>query len=391
MNPLDAGAIALLILAVLLGWRSGALPQVAGLGGAVLGAVAGLAAVPWLLPALADVPVPVRAGAVLLVLLGCVGIGEALGARLGRSASSLLGTGLLGAFDRVGGAIVGAGQAVLIIWLAGGILASGAIPQLGQIAQGSRAVRAITAVLPPPTEVVIELGRALEEAGLPDVFLGLERLPAAPVELPDDPLARRIAGAAAGSVLRVQADACRYRSTGTGFAIASGYVVTNAHVVAGAGAITVDGPAGRWSAEVVFFDPDLDVALLHVRGLVAPSLIFATSTPGRGALGATIGYPGGGDAVVEPAAVTDTYSAEGRDITGTERVTRRIVELRARVEPGDSGGPLLLVDGTVGGVVFAESRTDDTVGYALAPTDVAIAVGPSVGRTVAVNPGPCIR
>jgi S1-C subfamily serine protease len=89
--------------------------------------------------------------------------------------------------------------------------------------------------------------------------------------------------------------------------------------------------------------------------------------------------------------VTSTYDADGLDITGTERVTRRIIELRATVEPGDSGGPLLLVDGTVGGVVFAESRSDPAVGYALSPTTVAVAIGPSVGLTRPVDTGPCLH
>jgi S1-C subfamily serine protease/uncharacterized membrane protein required for colicin V production len=391
VNPLDAGALALLLLAVLLGWRSGALPQVGGLLGAALGAIGGLAAVPRLLPTLTDVPAAVRAGALLLVLLGAVGVGEAIGTRLGRSASRLLGTGLLGALDRVAGMAVGVGQALLILWLAGGILATGAIPGLGQLAQTSRTIRAIGVLLPPPTAIVLELGKALDDAGLPDVFLGLERLPALPVDLPDDPLAVAIAARAAASVLRVEAETCAYRSTGTGFVVAAGYVITNAHVVAGAREIVVVGVAGSLPAVPVFFDPELDVALLRVAGLGASALVFSAGDPGRGALGATIGYPGGGDAVVEPAAVTDVYPAEGLDITGTERVTRRIVELRARVEPGDSGGPLLLVDGTVGGVVFAESRSDESVGYALSPTDVAVAIAPAVGRTAAADPGPCLH
>jgi S1-C subfamily serine protease len=72
-------------------------------------------------------------------------------------------------------------------------------------------------------------------------------------------------------------------------------------------------------------------------------------------------------------------------------VTRRIIELRAVVEPGDSGGPLLLFDGTVGGVVFAESRSDENVGYALSPTAVAVAVQPAIGLTRPVDLGPCLR
>jgi S1-C subfamily serine protease len=391
VNPLDAGALALLLVAIIIGWRSGALPQVAGLAGAILGASAGLALIPQILPSLTGIPAAARAGAVIVVLLAPLGIGEAVGTGLGRRASRLLGVGLLGAMDRVGGAIVGAGQAVLVVWLAGGILATGAVPKLAQLAQTSIAVRGIAVLLPPPTAIVLELGKALDESGLPDVFLGLERPPAAPIGLPDDPIAEAIGRAAAASVPRIQAEACSLRATGTGFVIAIGYVITNAHVVAGARAINVQTTSGSWPATAVLFDPELDIAVLRVDGLIAPSLVFASHEPSRGALGATIGYPGGGDAVVEPAAVTDAYDAEGLDITGTERVTRRIVEIRAEIEPGDSGGPLLLTDGTVGGVVFAESRSDETVGYALSPTDVAIAVGPALGLTSAVALGPCLH
>ena len=91
------------------------------------------------------------------------------------------------------------------------------------------------------------------------------------------------------------------------------------------------------------------------------------------------------------AAVADRYQAIGRDIYGEDRVPRDILELRAAIERGDSGGPLILGDGTVGGVVFAESRTDPDVGYALAPVDVSVAVAPALGRTGAVDTGRCER
>src|SRR6185503_12455120 len=134
-------------------------------------------------------------------------------------------------------------------------------------------------------------------------------------------------------------------------------------------------------ATPVLFDPDLDVALLWVRDLGARPLRFAPGDPARGAVGATLGFPHGGDLAIEPAAVAGSYAATGRDIYGAGRITRRILELRAAVEQGDSGGPLILADGTVGGVVFAEARTDENAGYALTPTSVATAVAPSIGRT----------
>jgi len=391
VNPLDAVALALLVLAVILGARSGALPQVGGLIGAAAGTIAGLAAVRFVLPQLQDVSAPVRVGAVLIALLLFVGVGEMAGARIGRAASHLLGDGLLGALDRVAGGIVGAGQAVLIVWLMGGIIATGFLPSLTRQAQTSVAVRGASVLLPPPTEIVLQLGRALNDSGLPDVFLGLERVPAAPVDLPSDPIARALGQRALASVPRVEADACDYRSTGSGVVIALGYVVTNAHVIAGARSISLITADRVFSATPVLMDSQLDVAVLWAARLAAGPLIFAAADPRRGAIGVTIGYPSGGAAVIGPAAVADTYEAEGLDITGEAPVLRDVIELRGVIDPGDSGGPLILADGTIGGLVFAESRTDPSVGYALTPTAVAIDISPVLGRTSAVSTGSCLH
>lgn len=391
MNLVDVLALILLVLAILLGVRSGALPQLGGLLGAAAGAWIALVAIPLLVPYVADLPALVRVAAVLGALMVLIGAGEMAGAGIGRAASRRLGTGVFNALDRVAGAIVGAGQAVLIVWLLGGILTTGLVPALARDAQTSVAVRGIDAVLPPPTDLVLGLGATLDRSGLPDVFLGLERIPAEPVAMPADPVAQAIGRRALASAPRIEADACDYRSTGTGVAIRSGYVVTNAHVVAGARSVRVIATTGSFKATVVAFDPNLDVAVLRVAGFDPGPLYFSTGDPARGTTGATIGYPNGGRAVIEPAAVAARYPAEGLDIYGTSRVHRQIIEIRAVVEPGDSGGPLVLSDGTVGGLVFAESRTDPSVGYALSPVAVAAAVTPAIGRSAAVSTGPCLH
>ncbi len=126
-------------------------------------------------------------------------------------------------------------------------------------------------------------------------------------------------------------------------------------------------------------------------GLGAQALVFAGHDPARGAVGAALGYPGGGDLKVMPAAVAGAYNATGRDIYGDSKVKREILELRAAIDRGDSGGPFVLDDGTVGGVVFAEARTDDQVGYALSPTDVAVRINPALSRTTAADTGDCLR
>lgn len=391
MNLVDIVAVALIVIGVLLGLRSGALPQLAGLAGAAIGAIAGLLILPAASPLLDALPPTIRAVAVLSALLGLVGLGEGLGATAGRAASHALGVGLLGALDRVAGAAVGVGQAILIIWLTGGVLATGPFPSLTRDAQTSTAVRVLDSVLPPPTEIVVQLGHLLDDSGLPDVFIGLEQLPAPNIDLPSDAVASEIGSRAAKSVLRVVADGCSLRSSGTGFVIAPGYLVTNAHVVAGANSIIVQTSDQSYDATPVLVDLEFDIAVLRASRLDAPALHFTGSEPGRGAIGATFGYPGGGNAAVEPATVAAAYFATGLDVTGTARVTRRILELRARVQPGDSGGPLLLKDGSVGGVVFAESRVDPTVGYALSPLQVQDKVTPALGQTDAISTGPCIH
>jgi S1-C subfamily serine protease len=222
--------------------------------------------------------------------------------------------------------------------------------------------------------------------------VGLEPPPAPAVGLPDQDQAREIGAAAIGSSVRFQSQACDRLLIGSGFAVRPDYVITNAHVVAGAEQTTVelDASGARSPADVVFFDPQLDVALLHVPGLNVPGLPFAVSAPDRGTLAAALGHPQGAQLTIVPAAVTAEIRARGRDLYGRDIVVRSIIELRSSIQPGDSGGPLVLPDGTVGGVIFADSRSDPEVGYALDPTAVAVDIQPAVGGATAVPVGPCL-
>jgi S1-C subfamily serine protease len=332
--------------------------------------------------------------AVIIGLVGAVILGESLGAAIGREIAGRFGDGLLSTADRMAGSGLGVVQALLIVWLAGSLMAAGSVPRLAEAAGGSTAVRTLASILPPPTEIAGELGGFLDSTGLPEVFVGFEPLPAPPVDRPNDPAARTIAAGAASSVFKVSAATCGMTSVGTGFVVAPGYVVTNAHVVAGAGArgIRVSTDGGRiLDAVPVFFDPDLDVALLRVVDVRGRGLTFASEDPERGAVGASLGYPGGGRLAIVPAAVSSRYSATGRDIYGQDKVRREILELRAEIDRGDSGGPLVLTNGTVGGIVFAEARTNEEVGYALSATQVWTRIAPAIGRMAAVDLGECIH
>ncbi len=393
MNALDAITLLLIVVALILGWRSGAIPQVTGLLGAIGGGVLAILVLPYLADVLRELDASIRPFVVLIGLIGAVAIGESVGAAIGRSLAGKLGTGLLGTADRTAGAGLGVVQVLLIVWLAGSLLAEGPVPRLAETAGGSTAVRTMAGILPPPTEVAVGLGGWLDTTGLPDVFVGFEPMPAPPVDRPTDPTARAIATPAEASTFKVSAASCGLSSVGTGFVVASHYVVTNAHVVAGAGArgIRVTSARGEvLDAIPVLVDPGFDIALLYVPDLQARALVFAAADPDRGAIGATLGYPGGGPLTILPAAVSSRYAATGHDIYGGERIRREILELRAEVDRGDSGGPLILKNGTIGGVVFAEARTDPDVGYALGATEVATHIQPALGTTRAVDTGACV-
>jgi S1-C subfamily serine protease len=393
VNPLDLVAVVLVVLAVVLGFRSGALPQIGGLVGAIGGGVVVVLALPLLVDPLDAVPAGIRPYVVLAGLLAAIGVGEGVGSAIGRSVTGRLGTGFLGATDRVAGGLTGAAQALLIVWLAGGLLAIGPVPRLTEAAQTSTAVRTLNGILPPPAEIATELGHLLDASGLPDVFVGFEPLPRAPVDPPTDKTALAIAELAEASTVRVAAAVCGFSAAGSGVVVANGYAVTNAHVVAGArdGAVNISSIGGDIvDARVVLFDPSLDVAVLYAPDLRAVPLAFTDDAPKRGTVGAALGYPGGGALTIVPAAVTGAYDAIGRDIYGQERVVRDILELRAQIDRGDSGGPFVLRDGTIGGLVFAEAKTDPDVGYALSPTSVALRIMPALGRTSPAGTGPCL-
>ena len=69
---------------------------------------------------------------------------------------------------------------------------------------------------------------------------------------------------------------------------------------------------------------------------------------------------------------------------------RQISTLAANVQQGNSGGPLLTLDGAVAGVIFAKSDTTANVGYALAMEEVLPVIAQAPELTDAVASGDCV-
>ena len=211
----------------------------------------------------------------------------------------------------------------------------------------------------------------LDDTGLPDLFVGLEPLPAPPVTLPDDPLVQQLASVALPSTVKISAATCLSISSGTGFAVDRR---VRRHERPRRRR-REHGP-GRPSATSCTTRP----GPVRSRPRRRPAVRAAARRPAaaRSRRRIRTGARPGRRSASRAAAASTSSRRRSRartrrraaTSTATTRVSRPILELRADIDQGDSGGPLVLADGTVGGVVFAEARTDEDVGYALTPTAV---------------------
>jgi len=126
-------------------------------------------------------------------------------------------------------------------------------------------------------------------------------------------------------------------------------VVTNHHVVAGAGralrVIAADGHAH--AARVLDASRELDLALLEVPGAeLRPGAIGASERLRVGALVFAVGHPWG-----QPWVVTAGIVSGLGTLSGPDRAARRpYIRSDVRLAPGNSGGALLDARGAVVGV-----------------------------------------
>ncbi|MFP5364864.1 MAG: S1C family serine protease [Thermoleophilia bacterium] len=190
-----------------------------------------------------------------------------------------------------------------------------------------------------------------------DTPAGTAALPAAPGAVAPDARSRavrQIYAEAHRSVVQVRVSEGGAGGSGTGFVIDSdGTIVTNAHVVSGAGDVQVrfdDNSAGV-DAEVVGRDQSSDLAVLRVDASntqnVKPLRLADSDTVQVGDLAVAIGYPLG----LERTVTAGIVSGVGRAIRAPNGFSiDKVIQTDAPINPGNSGGPLLDGAGRVIGV-----------------------------------------
>jgi S1-C subfamily serine protease len=387
VNAVDVVVVVVAVLAAVQGARVGGLVQVCAIvgffAGLFVGALLASRTVVW-----AHSPTARTAVALSTMLLVAFSFGM-VGRIVGGMLTSRVRQGPARSIDSAAGVLVAVVAALVTVWLLASTMVNSSSVALDNAILQSRIIKALDGVLPAPPSVFGRAQGFLSEEGFPPVLGALAPASARPVPLPTDATLRRAVLAAGASTVKVEGFGCGVLQEGSGFVAAPGLVVTNAHVVAGIRRPLVQVGTTLQPVQVLSYDPSFDLAVLRVPGLTAPVLHLDPSTVPQGTQGAVLGYPEGGPFTADGAGVMALFQAEGRDIYGHGLTVRNVYEIDAEVRPGNSGGPLVLPDGEVVGVVFSRSTVDPSIGYALTSPDVSTRVVAAEQVRVPVGTGAC--
>lgn len=158
----------------------------------------------------------------------------------------------------------------------------------------------------------------------------------------------------------------RHTSLGSGVIIDGkrGLILTNAHVLARTGTITVVLEDEReFEAQIVGADPDSDLAVLRIESEEKlPAIDMGNSDDIMiGETVIAIGNPFGFSHTV----TTGVISAVDRSIRTDDRVFHQFIQIDASINPGNSGGPLLNIDGDLIGINTAIYAKAQGIGFAI--------------------------
>ncbi|WP_406039972.1 MarP family serine protease [Micromonospora sp. NBC_00898] len=391
MSVVDLVLLLLMLVFAVSGYRQGFAIGALSLSGFFLGALIGLQVGPLIARQFVDSGIRVLIS--LVAIFGLAVLGQALAGWLGSHLRKTITNDVAKRLDDIGGAIVSLVAVMLVAWLVAVPLGSSAVPAVASSIRNSALLTVIDRILPDKAQ---ELSTALRDTvdtnGFPDVFGDLAPTRARQVSPPDPALAgSTVVANSQRAVVKVlgSAPSCARRIEGSGFVYADDRVMTNAHVVAGTRSVAVELRGERYDGEVVAYDPERDLAVLHVPGLPGPSLRFAAGQAGSGADAIVLGFPLDGPYDARPARVREVDRITGPDIYSSGDVTREIYTIRALVRSGNSGGPLVSANGLVLGVIFAAAADDPNTGFAVTAAEARPVALAGAERTRGVGTGEC--
>jgi uncharacterized membrane protein required for colicin V production len=358
VNWLDILIVAIVVVAAIRGWYQGAIRQALGWLGFVAGFLVGSTFAPSLSSRITHAAWRPLLAIAIVIVVAYIGhfVGHILGSTIRKSIKMIK----LGFVDSGIGVAVGVAGALLTCWLLAALLVATPWTTVAAGVQGSRIVKSLDSALPPVPSFEAKLQTLLHNANFPSVFASVVA-PSVPSSGSAPTLKRNtLAPGGPSDVVKVIATGCTDIHEGTAFFVQRHVAVTNAHVVAGATSVSVDGA----KATVAFFDPVNDIAILRIPSLNLAPMQFLGSVPTPGSKASVVGFPLDGDRTLSPSIISGQITAQSRDIYDQNLFNRTVLVLYANVEPGNSGSPVI-VNGHVAGVLFSKSLSETSTAYAI--------------------------
>ena len=388
MNWLDAVLLVTFAVYAYAGWVHGFVSNVFSAGGLLLGFLVGIAGAPHVFSREGSTEAT-SAVLSLVTVFVCAALGNFLGTLSGRAARINRGTARK--VDAVLGAAFGAVVVMAASWALGYAVSASSLPYVSTAVRDSTVLARVNVLMPSRAGEAL---RSFTDTLTVDVFP--QYLDPFQVEIirdteaPDEQALKRPGvRAAKKSVARVLGTAeCRRTIEGSGFVIAPERVMTNAHVIAGVERPSVTIGDRRLRARPVWFDRDLDLAVLDVPGLNGTPLRWDT-TAEQDDPAVVLGFPENGPFDARAARIRSRLDLRGPDIYGQGRVTRDVYSIRSLVRSGNSGGPLISERGHVVGVIFAASISDPQTGYAVTASEARAVARKALATDRTVSTGSC--
>ena len=389
MNLLDWCLLLVAFAYALSGYWQGFITGAFATVGLVLGGLLGI----WVAPKLlgdASPSVGISLAALFVVLV-CASFGQAVLQFAGSRVRAKITWQPVRALDAVGGAVLSVVAVLTVTWMLGVAVSGSRIPGIGPLVRDSKVLTQVNEVMPTEAQGMLRgfdrvvgssfFPRYLEPFA-PERIVGVAPAPGNVVHDPEVEHAEL-------SVFKVRGNnSCGDGIEGSGFLYSPHRLMTNAHVVAGVRDPKVRVGTSNLPAQVVYYNSRTDIAVLDV-DIEGPVVHFAESAGAAKQAAVVLGYPNDGPFDAQPARIRQKQRLRSPDIYGRGTVTREVFSLRGLVRPGNSGGPLVSMDGKVLGVIFAASVSDKQTGYALTANQVATAAGQGISASARVSSGSC--
>jgi S1-C subfamily serine protease len=392
LNWVDVLVVLLALLAAVSGAYQGVIVALPSLLGVVIGAVLGIKLAPVIVELFSNPALKVAFAVATVVFL--IALGETLGVWSGRKLRQKINPDKLSGVDKTLGAIVQAAVVFVVAWLIATPLTTvSGLPGLAKAINSSAVLGGVNDVMPQAAQgFPSQLRKLLDESGFPSIVQPFQKAPSADTGPPDTALQNsQIVSDVHPSVVKIRgnAESCSRALEGSGFVVAPQRVMTNAHVVAGTDVVAVETTEGRYSARVVYFNPEVDIAVLAVPSLEAPPLQLASQTAQAGDSAIVLGYPLDGPYTATPARIRSRITLRGPDIYETSTVQRDVFTVRAGIHSGNSGGPMIDPDGQVVGLVFGAAVEDPDTGFTLTADQVRSEADAARAQSAEVGTGAC--